>query len=147
MQYPQKNSRKSGSGSEDQSLTGARGQTEDDVSPYRTVRRPAVRSRDVTGNDGLSGSLTGYATVVPVLLLWQHPVDNHTTRMPCSRSPHEVRAKKSSLTQPGDQPFKGDFRTTTNGRAGELLARKGSLSGHPSKQQPRPTLLDLVILR
>ncbi|KAG8261766.1 hypothetical protein J6590_066297 [Homalodisca vitripennis] len=27
-----------------------------------------------------------------------------------------------------------------------LLARTGSLSGHPSKQQPRSTLLDLVIL-
>ncbi|KAG8289271.1 hypothetical protein J6590_107951, partial [Homalodisca vitripennis] len=36
-----------------------------------------------------------------------------------------------------------DFRTTTNGRAGGLLARKGLLSGHPSKQQPRLTLLDL----
>ncbi|KAG8241932.1 hypothetical protein J6590_076051 [Homalodisca vitripennis] len=28
-----------------------------------------------------------------------------------------------------------DFRTTTNGRAGGLLVRTGSLSGHPSKQQ------------
>ncbi|KAG8260397.1 hypothetical protein J6590_098032 [Homalodisca vitripennis] len=33
----------------------------------------------------------------------------------------------------------GDFRTTNNGRAGGLLARTGSLSGHPSKQQPRST--------
>ncbi|KAG8318280.1 hypothetical protein J6590_006593 [Homalodisca vitripennis] len=41
-----------------------------------------------------------------------------------------------------------DFRTTTNGRAGGLLARTGSLSGHSSKQQPRSTaLLDLDILR
>ncbi|KAG8326052.1 hypothetical protein J6590_051384 [Homalodisca vitripennis] len=35
-----------------------------------------------------------------------------------------------------------DFRTTTNGRSGGLLARTGSLSGHPSEQQPRSTLLD-----
>ncbi|KAG8259894.1 hypothetical protein J6590_005029 [Homalodisca vitripennis] len=39
-----------------------------------------------------------------------------------------------------------DFPTTTNGRGGELLegellARTGSLSGHPPKQQPRSTLL------
>ncbi|KAG8331418.1 hypothetical protein J6590_042185 [Homalodisca vitripennis] len=40
----------------------------------------------------------------------------------------------------------GDFRTTTNGRANGLLARTGSLSGHPSKQQPRSALLDPVIL-
>ncbi|KAG8308910.1 hypothetical protein J6590_098384, partial [Homalodisca vitripennis] len=52
----------------------------------------------------------------------------------------EVRAKKPALTQ-----FKGDFPTTTNGRAGGLLARTGSLSGHPSKQQPRSTLLDPVL--
>ncbi|KAG8337300.1 hypothetical protein J6590_026265 [Homalodisca vitripennis] len=32
---------------------------------------------------------------------------------------------------------KADFRTTINGRAEGLLARTGSLSGHPSKQQPR----------
>ncbi|KAG8288504.1 hypothetical protein J6590_016627 [Homalodisca vitripennis] len=31
-------------------------------------------------------------------------------------------------------------------QAGGLLARTGSLSGHPFKQQPRSTLLDLVIL-
>ncbi|KAG8316481.1 hypothetical protein J6590_049605 [Homalodisca vitripennis] len=37
--------------------------------------------------------------------------------------------------------LKGDFRTTTNGRAGGLLARTGSLSGHPAKQQPRSTLM------
>ncbi|KAG8296693.1 hypothetical protein J6590_051674 [Homalodisca vitripennis] len=40
-----------------------------------------------------------------------------------------------------------DFRTTTNGRAGGLLARTGSLSDHLSKLQPPSTLLDLVILR
>ncbi|KAG8259972.1 hypothetical protein J6590_107590, partial [Homalodisca vitripennis] len=28
----------------------------------------------------------------------------------------------------------GEFRTTTNGRASELLARTGSLNSHPSKQ-------------
>ncbi|KAG8298721.1 hypothetical protein J6590_007306 [Homalodisca vitripennis] len=39
-----------------------------------------------------------------------------------------------TLTQPGDQQLKGDFRTTINGRAGELLARTGLLSGHPPKQ-------------
>ncbi|KAG8278796.1 hypothetical protein J6590_011194 [Homalodisca vitripennis] len=55
----------------------------------------------------------------------------------------EIRAKKPSFTQPGDQRFK----TTSNGRAGGLLGRTGSLSGHPSKQQPRSTLLDPVILR
>ncbi|KAG8264690.1 hypothetical protein J6590_008625 [Homalodisca vitripennis] len=37
-------------------------------------------------------------------------------------------------------------RTTTNGRAGGLLARTGSLSGHPSKQQPCSTLLVPVTL-
>ncbi|KAG8337298.1 hypothetical protein J6590_026263 [Homalodisca vitripennis] len=52
-----------------------------------------------------------------------------------------------NLVKSGDQRLKDDFRTTTNGRVGELLARTGSLSGHPSKQQPRLTLLDLVILR
>ncbi|KAG8261892.1 mannose binding [Homalodisca vitripennis] len=40
--------------------------------------------------------------------------------------------------------FKGDFRTTINGRAGGLLTRTGSLNGQPSKQQPRSTLLDSV---
>ncbi|KAG8267932.1 hypothetical protein J6590_039316 [Homalodisca vitripennis] len=40
------------------------------------------------------------------------------------------------------QRLKGDFPTTTNGRAGGLLARTGSLSGHPYKQQPHSTLLD-----
>ncbi|KAG8260128.1 hypothetical protein J6590_103806 [Homalodisca vitripennis] len=63
------------------------------------------------------------------------------------RRPDEVRAKNSSLTQPGDQRKNGDFRTTTKGRAGGLLARTGSLSGHPSKQQPRSTLLDPIFLR
>ncbi|KAG8328742.1 hypothetical protein J6590_102676 [Homalodisca vitripennis] len=59
----------------------------------------------------------------------------------------EVRAKKPSLKQPGDQRLKGILSTTTNGRAGGLLVRTGSLSGHPSKQQLRSTLLHLVILR
>ncbi|KAG8258593.1 hypothetical protein J6590_027686 [Homalodisca vitripennis] len=53
----------------------------------------------------------------------------------------EVRAKKLCLTQSGDQP------TTTNGRAGRLPTRTGSLSGHPSKQQALSTLLHSVILR
>ncbi|KAG8261993.1 hypothetical protein J6590_062300 [Homalodisca vitripennis] len=35
-----------------------------------------------------------------------------------------------------------DFRTTANGWECGLLSRKRSLCGHPSKQQPRPTLLD-----
>ncbi|KAG8331432.1 hypothetical protein J6590_042202 [Homalodisca vitripennis] len=42
--------------------------------------------------------------------------------------------------------FISDFRTTTNGRAGGLLARTGSLSGHPSKQQPRSTLLAVTVV-
>ncbi|KAG8306246.1 hypothetical protein J6590_051590 [Homalodisca vitripennis] len=42
----------------------------------------------------------------------------------------------------GDQRLKGDFRTITNDRAGGLLARAGSLSGHPTKQHPRSMLLD-----
>ncbi|KAG8276422.1 hypothetical protein J6590_065696 [Homalodisca vitripennis] len=46
-----------------------------------------------------------------------------------------------------DQQFKGIFRTTTNGRAGGLLARTGSLSGHSSKQQPRSTLIDFMNCR
>ncbi|KAG8263576.1 Eukaryotic translation initiation factor 2-alpha kinase 3 [Homalodisca vitripennis] len=49
----------------------------------------------------------------------------------------KISTKKSSLTQPGDQRLKSDFQTTTNGRADGLLARTGSLSGHPYKQQPR----------
>ncbi|KAG8257892.1 hypothetical protein J6590_040802 [Homalodisca vitripennis] len=56
----------------------------------------------------------------------------------------EVRAKKP--TQPGDQRLKGDFRITTNGRTDGLLARIGSVTGHPSKQQPCSTLLDSVVL-
>ncbi|KAG8315820.1 hypothetical protein J6590_063773 [Homalodisca vitripennis] len=35
-----------------------------------------------------------------------------------------------------------DEPPTTNGRASELLARTASLSGHPSKKQPRSKLLD-----
>ncbi|KAG8262445.1 hypothetical protein J6590_052090 [Homalodisca vitripennis] len=52
-----------------------------------------------------------------------------------------------SNTKPEDQRFKGDFRTTTNGRSGGLLARTRSFSDHPSKQQPRSTLLDSAILQ
>ncbi|KAG8314059.1 hypothetical protein J6590_101233 [Homalodisca vitripennis] len=50
-------------------------------------------------------------------------------------------------TSPGVQRLNGDIQTITNGRASGLLARTGSLSGHPSKQQPRSTLLDSVISR
>ncbi|KAG8272605.1 hypothetical protein J6590_037899 [Homalodisca vitripennis] len=65
-----------------------------------------------------------------------------------ARGQCEVSAKKPSLnTSLGDQRLKGDFRTTTNARPGGLFARTGSLSGHPSKQQPRSMLLDPVILR
>ncbi|KAG8267896.1 hypothetical protein J6590_040678 [Homalodisca vitripennis] len=46
----------------------------------------------------------------------------------------------------GTNEFKGDFSTTTNDQSNKLLARTGSLSGHPSKQQPRSMLLDLVSL-
>ncbi|KAG8275023.1 hypothetical protein J6590_095082 [Homalodisca vitripennis] len=63
------------------------------------------------------------------------------------KSKDEVRAKKPSLTQPGDQRLKGNFQTTANGRAGGLLARTGSLSGHSYKKQPCSTLLDSVISR
>ncbi|KAG8268135.1 hypothetical protein J6590_035104 [Homalodisca vitripennis] len=57
----------------------------------------------------------------------------------------EVRAKKTSLI----------LNLGTNGlkvtsepppTAGGLLVRTGSLSGHPSEQQPRSTLLDPLIL-
>ncbi|KAG8297673.1 hypothetical protein J6590_030182 [Homalodisca vitripennis] len=51
----------------------------------------------------------------------------------------EGKTQKPSLTL--------NLRTTTNVRAGGLFARIGSLSGHPSKQQPRSTFLDPVILR
>ncbi|KAG8298998.1 hypothetical protein J6590_002967 [Homalodisca vitripennis] len=54
-------------------------------------------------------------------------------------SGREVRTKKPSLTL--------NLRTTTNGRAGGLLARGRSLSGHPFKQQQRSTLLDPTTLR
>ncbi|KAG8278320.1 hypothetical protein J6590_023769 [Homalodisca vitripennis] len=62
----------------------------------------------------------------------------------------KVRAKKPSLTL-NLGTNNGSKVTceppTTNGRAGGMLARTGSLSGHPSKQQPRSTLLDPVIRR
>ncbi|KAG8312086.1 hypothetical protein J6590_030001 [Homalodisca vitripennis] len=40
--------------------------------------------------------------------------------------------------------FTGEFLTP---HSGGPLAKTGSLSGHPSKQQPRSTLLGSVILR
>ncbi|KAG8307304.1 hypothetical protein J6590_024952 [Homalodisca vitripennis] len=60
----------------------------------------------------------------------------------------EVRAKKPSLTL--NMGTKGLLKVTSKpppmaGQAGCLQGRTGSLSGHPSKQQPRSTLLDLVI--
>ncbi|KAG8322778.1 hypothetical protein J6590_015768 [Homalodisca vitripennis] len=43
----------------------------------------------------------------------------------------EVRTKKPTLTQPGDQRFKGYFRTTTNGRAAaackDRIAQRSSI--------------------
>ncbi|KAG8317097.1 hypothetical protein J6590_032781 [Homalodisca vitripennis] len=54
----------------------------------------------------------------------------------------QVRTEEPSLTQPGEQRLKGDFRITTKGRADGLLARTGSLNGHPSKQQPRSTIVN-----
>ncbi|KAG8277056.1 hypothetical protein J6590_050892 [Homalodisca vitripennis] len=59
-----------------------------------------------------------------------------TKQMDLSHTMGEVRAKKPSLTQPGDQQLKCNFRTITNGRASGLLVRIGSLNGNPSKQQP-----------
>ncbi|KAG8286816.1 hypothetical protein J6590_051806 [Homalodisca vitripennis] len=63
--------------------------------------------------------------------------------------PGEVRAKKPSLTfnLGPTQPLKGDFRTNTNGWAGVMFARTGSLSGHPSKQQPRHFVCQVLILQ
>ncbi|KAG8275709.1 hypothetical protein J6590_081139 [Homalodisca vitripennis] len=51
-------------------------------------------------------------------------------------APHQVAAKLGSLTQPGDQRLKDDFRTT-NGRADGLLARTGSAVTHPSSSHAR----------
>ncbi|KAG8269589.1 hypothetical protein J6590_104414 [Homalodisca vitripennis] len=62
-----------------------------------------------------------------------------------SETEGEVRAKKHYLTLNLGTSGLKVTRITTNGRAGGLLARTGSLSGHPSKQQPRSTLLDLPI--
>ncbi|KAG8246690.1 hypothetical protein J6590_078628 [Homalodisca vitripennis] len=60
----------------------------------------------------------------------------------------EVRAKKPSLTL--NLGINGVEVTSEpppmNDQAGELLARTGSLSGHPSKQQPRSTLLDPILV-
>ncbi|KAG8316292.1 hypothetical protein J6590_054222 [Homalodisca vitripennis] len=50
----------------------------------------------------------------------------------------EVRAKKPSLTL--NLGINGLKVTSTNDRAGWLLARTGSLTDHPSKQQPRSTI-------
>ncbi|KAG8270177.1 hypothetical protein J6590_091248, partial [Homalodisca vitripennis] len=43
--------------------------------------------------------------------------------------------------------LKGDFRTTTNGRADGLIAEDRLVSGHPPKELPSTRLLDSVILR
>ncbi|KAG8318964.1 hypothetical protein J6590_101730, partial [Homalodisca vitripennis] len=54
-------------------------------------------------------------------------------------------AKKPPLTlNLGSNGLKDDFRTTTNGRADGLLARTGSLSGHPTQQQPQSTYLAIT---
>ncbi|KAG8271557.1 hypothetical protein J6590_059790 [Homalodisca vitripennis] len=50
----------------------------------------------------------------------------------------EVRAKNCSLTQSGEKRLRGDFRITTNGRAGGLLARQLI---HPSSSHARRCLI------
>ncbi|KAG8285401.1 hypothetical protein J6590_081122 [Homalodisca vitripennis] len=52
----------------------------------------------------------------------------------------EVGGKKPSVTL--NLATNGLKVTTINGRAGGLLPRTVSLSGHPSKQQPCSTMLD-----
>ncbi|KAG8281280.1 hypothetical protein J6590_062197 [Homalodisca vitripennis] len=57
--------------------------------------------------------------------------------------------KKVKYTNKSSPTLKGRtsercFQTTTNGRAVELLAWSGSLSGYQSKQQPCSTLLDAL---
>ncbi|KAG8336423.1 hypothetical protein J6590_045389 [Homalodisca vitripennis] len=99
--------------------------------PYRPSRTPEVRAHWI-----------GRADPPP-----QKCPKVRSSRLSIGHAEGEVRAKKPSLTLPGDQRLKGDFRTTTNGRADEVLPRTGSLSGHPSKQQPRSTLLDSVTSR
>ncbi|KAG8276257.1 hypothetical protein J6590_069482 [Homalodisca vitripennis] len=58
---------------------------------------------------------------------------------------HIKRYSKMKNVLPSIPTEPTHFRTTTNGRGG-LLASTGSLSGHPSKQQPRSMLLDSVYL-
>ncbi|KAG8248807.1 hypothetical protein J6590_032380 [Homalodisca vitripennis] len=54
----------------------------------------------------------------------------------------QVRAKNPSLALIlGTKRLKGNFRNTITSRAGRLLARTISLSGHPCKQQPHSTCL------
>ncbi|KAG8336831.1 hypothetical protein J6590_037046 [Homalodisca vitripennis] len=55
----------------------------------------------------------------------------------------EVRAKKPSLTL---NLGTNGLKVTSEPPPRRLLTRTGSLSGHPSKQQPRSTLLDPVTL-
>ncbi|KAG8302600.1 hypothetical protein J6590_028510 [Homalodisca vitripennis] len=74
---------------------------------------------------------------------WEEPILQliTLTRFYLPRNPQgktstygEVRAKKPCLTL---SLGTNGFRPTSNGRAGGLLARTGTLSGYPSKQQPR----------
>ncbi|KAG8255554.1 hypothetical protein J6590_089798 [Homalodisca vitripennis] len=51
---------------------------------------------------------------------------------------------KKLKTKFGGQGSTDDFRNTTIAWAGGLLAKTGSLSDHPSKQQPRSRLLGPV---
>ncbi|KAG8325562.1 hypothetical protein J6590_064343 [Homalodisca vitripennis] len=80
---------------------------------------------------------------VPALLVALYAVLRSSRReekLQCIILSGEVRAMKLSLTLT-DQQLNGVFRITTNGQAGGLLARTGSLSSHPSKQQPRSTIM------
>lgn len=55
----------------------------------------------------------------------------------------KVRSLFNTVT--GDKGLKGDFQAST--RVGELYVRPDSLTGHSSKEQPRPILLEAASLR
>ncbi|KAG8261727.1 hypothetical protein J6590_066788 [Homalodisca vitripennis] len=57
-----------------------------------------------------------------------------------------VRAKKPSLTQSGDQRLKGDIQTTTAGQAGCLQGQDCSAVTHPSIGHPRRCLTRLFAI-
>ncbi|KAG8315981.1 hypothetical protein J6590_061405 [Homalodisca vitripennis] len=122
----------------------------DNISDYNTISDPDNIS-DYTLSD--SDNISDYDTISdPDNISDSDTISeicslNKTKNtLKCHSRAGKVRAKKTSLTQPGDQRLKGDFRTTTNGRAGGLHARLGSLSSHSFKQQPRSTLLDLRLV-